>query len=803
MATRHRLDHDLDPNQHRYLGGRGVDATYSAGGDLTLGQGNYFKVTPTSTATLRRIAGADWTAGSTVVLEPTVTTTFAPGSASGGGLYAITTPTGENLVVEAGAPVAVSFDGSLWRVHKAAVTVPAADDHQVGTSAADITAAKWGPLASKTRGDNLTIEAHVETDPTLGEQVVFSTIAQADPISFASTLYAAHLDDPALFSSVVCAFYKVVGGGANFVVSFNPDYTEWEEIRPGVFKSTLLGQGSVRDYIPAGITPVAGMRVASVNPTEYPMNFPYDEIRTGVYIVTNPGYTGTVGEAGYRVDYAVLERAPELDASTDFASGCVFQVNQGLGAGKYFRMTNTQPIVLGTDELTWEMLDSYTATASDKLLTASQLARASETPNITALVASNGSPSAWLKFPTLAGTPNLDTYRAGRTEAWILARLHAAGSEGSITWLECLVVRDPGGDDATLETINTSPVTNLTDEIIKAHVDDATDQDLAGDGIGLWIRARSDSTTPAAIAVTWSDPAHSTRLLTPMTLAVGGTDDHQALTPASRGFVAGEEAAARARCHPMASIEPGLITWVPGADVATVDGLLTLPPKTNAVRISGTEPLLGVSDTFLAAGSSAVLYVEFASARQVVVSANAPTGFRGFGFYGPLGFSATPYAFLAPANSAMVLYASGGVWNVLSAPWVEPQRALWPTFASLTINTTTAPGLLELPIGCPGVIYVTGTELRAITVLDVDGKGIAGPLAGIQLHFLNACRLYHLDALTGWDAGLAAGAGKLDLLPPTDATGDDCDMIIPARRTLRMLRDSTGEDMLWIPEVAQ
>jgi len=786
MATRHRLDHDLDPNQHRYLGGRGADATYSAGGDLTLGQGNYFKVTPTSTATLRRIAGADWTAGSTVVLEPTVTTTFAPGSASGGGLYAITTPTGENLVVEAGAPVAVSFDGSLWRVHKAAVTVPAADDHQVGTSAADITAAKWGPLASKTRGDNLTIEAHVETDPTLGEQVVFSTISQADPIAFASTLYAAHLDDPAWFGSVKCVFGTQGCGQVLFSGG-------WTQLRSGVWQFGIGMDLSGTTWFDS-VTVAPGDLVFAWCPALAEVDWP----RTGIYVVRTPGNDST-GEK------AILERVDWADSAQDFANGMVVYTLDGseLLKNKYFRLTTTGPVVLETTPLYWEKLDSYEQTASDNLLTAAQLARASETPNTTALVASVGSPSSPLDFPTLAGAPNLDTYKAGRTEAWALARLHIAGADGSVTWLEIQVVRDPGGDDEVLETITTSPITNATDEIIKAHVDDPDDQDLAGDSIGLRIRAYSDSATPAAIAVTWSDPAHSTRLLTPMTLAVGGTDDHQALTPASRGFVAGEEAAARARCHPMASIEPGLITWVPGADVATVDGLLTLPPKTNAVRISGTEPLLGVSDTFLAAGSSAVLYVEFASARQVVVSANAPTGFRGFGFYGPLGFSATPYAFLAPANSAMVLYASGGVWNVLSAPWVEPQRALWPTFASLTINTTTAPGLLELPIGCPGVIYVTGTELRAITVLDVDGKGIAGPLAGIQLHFLNACRLYHLDALTGWDAGLAAGAGKLDLLPPTDATGDDCDMIIPARRTLRMLRDSTGEDMLWIPEVAQ
>ena len=465
---------------------------------------------------------------------------------------------------------------NITGTHGKALQVSATGDHLVKASDTD---GVPGTVMRKTI-NSPTVERTLTVDGDGVEVVAFNTIAQADPISFASTLYAAHLDDPALFSSVVCAFYKVVGGGANFVVSFNPDYTEWEEIRPGVFKSTLSGQGSIRDYIADGIVPVAGMRVASVNPTEYPMNLAYDEIRTGVYIITNPGYTGTIGEPDYSESYAVLERAPELDASADFASGCVFQVNQGEGAGKYFRMTNTQPIVLGTDELTWEILDTYTATATDNLLTASQLARASETPNTTALVASVGSPSAWLEFPTLAGTPNLDTYKAGRTEVHALARLHISGSAGSSTWLECEVVRDPGGADTVLETITTSPVVSATDVVVTAFVDDATDQDLAGDRIGMRIRARSDSTTPAAIAVTWSDPAHSTRLLTPMSLAVGGTDDHQALTAISRGFAA-DGAEARAYRHPRRSSAA-----VPAVPLSLVDGNLTPDPTADIVILS-------------------------------------------------------------------------------------------------------------------------------------------------------------------------------------------------------------------------
>ena len=550
--------------------------------------------------------------------------------------------------------------GSHGKALQIACTV-APDDHLVKARNTDATTV--GGLMEKTI-NSPTIERTLTVDGDGVEVVAFNTLAQADPISFESTLYAAHLDDPALFSPVVCAFYKVVGGGGNFVTSFNPNYTNWIEIRPGVFQSSISGQGSIRDYIPDGITPVAGMRVASVNPTEYPMSFAYDRIRTGVYIITNPGYTGTVGQPGYSEDYAVLERVPELDASADFASGCVFQVSQGEGAGKYFRLTNTQPINLGTDELTWEILDTYTPTASDNLLNAAQLARASETPNTTALVASDGSPSTPLDFPTLAGTPNLDTYKAGRTEVHVLARLHIAGEAGSITWLECQVIRDPGGDDEVLETISTSPITNTSDEVIKAHIDDDEDQDLAGDRIGLRIVAKSDSATPAAIAVTWSDPAHSTRLLTPMTLAVGGSDDHQALTMASRGFVAGEEADARAFGHPQRYIAPGRIQTPANETVTSADGLFAVPLNSNFVVLDGEEDLIGCStDGWTGPGW---FEAHILKDRNILKAQNPlPSGHTSF-MWGSTdtGYGAAYDVQTAYAGSIFRFRWTGGVWRI-------------------------------------------------------------------------------------------------------------------------------------------
>lgn len=460
--------------------------------------------------------------------------------------------------------------------------IPAPDDHKVGVSAGDIAAGKWGPLASKARGDNISVTAAVQTDPTLGEQLVFSTIAQADPITFASTLYAAHLDDPKAHASVASAFYIVTGSG-NEAALFEYD---WTNVSPGVWRCNIIGASILQTYC-RGVSPYKGMRIwagfLGLDGAPLVVINPEDKPHTGIYEIVDPGIWYDQEHGGIGVStYAVVKRVADLDEASEFTPGVVVQITGGDSwAGKYANLTTVGAITLETTPLEWSKLDSYTTVPSDNLLTASQLAQASENPTSSGLVASNGSPSEWLTLPTLTGTPNLDTYKAGRTEVWILAYLHTAGATGSIAWLECQVVRDPGGANTVLETITTSPIANLTDEIIKAHVDDATDRDLAGDGIALRIRARTDSATPVTISVTWSDPAHSTRVLTPLSLAVGGTTDHQALTMTSRGFVAGQEDAARRSRHPRRAIED--FSSIP----ATLsDGNLTPDPTADTTVIS-------------------------------------------------------------------------------------------------------------------------------------------------------------------------------------------------------------------------
>jgi hypothetical protein len=762
-----------------------VDAADAASGDADFAE---IKITQGAGATVTKGTGSN---GKALIIGAKGDHKVAIDSAdeaSGNADYA-------EIKITHGSGIAISkVTGSHGKALQIACTVsPGVDDHKVSTSDADEAAGKAGRLANKARGDEVTITSRIDTDSTYGEQVVFSTIPQ-NVEQIGQELYAAHLTDPALHVSVASLYHLVVGGGSNFVAFFDHDWAPWEELRPGVYQATTAGR-SLWIALNGGVTPTRGMRTLVVNPTAYPTN-DADKPRSGIYVWDDPGI-----DENFNNTYAVLRRADDANSSEEFSPGCVVRVDGGTYAGKFFRLTTSRPIMLDTTELSWEQLDTYAVVESDNLLTASQLAAASETQHEATLSAIISAPGEWLTFSTLPGTPGVDQYPAGRTEWWVYARLDAEGDSGSTVWLECQLVRDPGGANEVIRFENTSPVSWSDYVIYKTHKDSDTAAELAGDDIAMRVRAVSNSVVLAAsVVVRWSDPGHRTKVVTPLSLAVNGTLDHQALTVASRGFSAEETADASAYRHPMRAIAPGRILWDEGSTVATASGLLTLPAKSNAVRVSGSDTLLGIATSGFTPGT--IIYLESAESRLIANGGTPGSGYDPLSFHVSMGMTASPSVFLWPANSGMALkLTGGGNWLVLSAPWLEPQRALWPSMVSVTINTTTAPGLLELPLGCPGVIYVTGTELRAVTVKDANGNFQAGPLAGIKLFFANNCTLYHLDALSGWDAGLAARAAKLDLLPPEGSTGDAANVWVPARRTYRLQRDAS--DLLWIPEVSQ
>lgn len=437
-------------------------------------------------------------------------------------------------------------------------------------------------------------------------------------------------------------------------------------------------------------------------------------------------------------------------------------------------------------------------------LTASQVADNTTEPfTVEQEISSAGEVLVGEIYTTLSGTPGIASIPAEEHTFGILGAVDLLDLTASNKWrIKCAVWRDGQGSPDSPYLVADGP--NMFNQVLSVSEISGTPLEVvnlsAADRLVFSIYAVTDKST--GFTFTFAQNAElSSWFRLPFSMGSFGTLDHQQLTATSRGFTVGEAAAVTYR-HPMVAIEPGFITWNTGPVVATVDGLLTLPPKTNAVRISGTDTFLGIETTGITPGT--VIYVEMSEARMVANNSTPPDGYASFDFHNAFGCSASPWAFYAKADSPMVLELQGSsTWRVLSASWVVPQLVLWPTTCSATINTTNASGLLVLPVGCPGVVYVTGTALRAITYLDSDGYEIAGPLASLKLHFLNDCTLYHNDPLTGWDAGLAARAAKLDLLPPDGATGDDLNFFAKEKRTLKFILNTLDINRTWLREIEQ
>lgn len=551
MADRHRLDHDLDPNQHRYLGGRGADATYSADGDLTLGQGNYFKITPASTATLRRIAGVDWTAGSPVVLEPTVTTTFAPGSSSGGGFYGMTTPTGENLVVEAGAPVAVSFDGLLWRVHKAAVTLPAADDHLIKARNEDATTV--GGIYDKTI-DSTTVTREVVTDSGV-EKVRFNAVPATPPAGEGSWLYtgsiqASNLHDP------VKAFVKSLEG----MGGLDPGQSALFNVVGATYEHKVVGQ--LYGLAPDGTETFAiaeGQRVW-----------------LSMWLDSGSTYRGgfcTVTTLGDGSTKAVL--TPTAD---DVAVGSMFKV-EGVGA----EYENWYWEVLSIPDNTLAYRPDYASATTYNLFTSTEVIQAGSVTRETSVTipggTSGGTQFAIPYFEMLSAL-GVSTIPKGVVN-WRVNAYLVSDDPAATVFIRAHLTTDQGVSE-NFGFADSAPMHNTSATVLEFQGTIAADRTVdPSDKMGALFSGFSNSASAVTIKLVYNDASHLTRVQTPLATASFGTLDHQLLTMESRGFVAGQEAAASRSRHPQRAIES-----VASVPTSLIDGDLTPDPTADIVIIS-------------------------------------------------------------------------------------------------------------------------------------------------------------------------------------------------------------------------
>ena len=196
-------------------------------------------------------------------------------------------------------------------------------------------------------------------------------------------------------------------------------------------------------------------------------------------------------------------------------------------------------------------------------------------------------------------------------------------------------------------------------------------------------------------------------------------------------------------CHPQDSITPGRIRWNWGGEVATVDGLLTMPAKSNSVRATGTEKLLGISTTGWAPG--AVIFVQLAQARQVANTSPSPTGdYAVPSFSQAFGWGTPPTTLNAPNGATMVLVLSGtSNWVVLSAPWagLSPGWVHTPFGATITLGTD---GILSVPdpYQHSNSVKVSGSSLKGIDASYMPAGSI------VQVRFSTNCRVYGGQTVT-------------------------------------------------------
>jgi hypothetical protein len=365
------------------------------------------------------------------------------------------------------------------------------------------------------------------TEPTA------TPIAVPDPIfvdtyQYKSTFMPAKLGDRAVHQTVDAVFCMMVGASGGLLASIFDQATvnAWEEIRPGVWRARILGQGAIEGYI-EGVTPFAGMRLlaAFVMHAEYPgADLPAeDKPRQGIYVLTNPGFNWNEETRTYTSTYAQLERAQDFTTGEDIADGCIVRIANGnINGGKWARLTTTGAIEIGTTDLEFERLDSYSPIRGDNLLTEAQTATMGDGEGDTLnLSATAAEPGVWVTFPTVAGTPNAQTYPAGRTR-WKVWCYLLSGDPEETTTIECQIVKYIAIDNVTVLAEAETDLINGGSAVfplyLTTHADVNNDQTLGGAKLAVRYRLTTTSATQVVVRFRYGDMLYQTRVDTPLTI---------------------------------------------------------------------------------------------------------------------------------------------------------------------------------------------------------------------------------------------------------------------------------------------
>lgn len=396
------------------------------------------------------------------------------------------------------------------------------------------------------------VEHNILTPPTTVWQDPTTTpIPVPDPVfvdtfQYQSTFMPASLRDPAVKTSVDAVFCRMVGASGGTLAELFRPHTDgdppveaglWEEIRAGVWRARETGQ-AILEYWLDGATAFKGMRLlaAFVMQDEYPLAdlVSDDKKRVGIYTVTDPGFSWDEDTRTYTSTYAQVERSTDFISGSQLEDGCVVQIlNGNTNGGKYASLTTSTPITIGTTELEFERLDTYSPVRGDNLLSEAQTStwgdRAGSTLNLSA---TSAEPGVWVTFPTMAGTPNAQTYPKGRTK-WTVWCYYSAGDTSATTTIECRIVKYISLENVTvLATAETDPIVG-GDEIFPltmvTHADVNTDQTLAGEKIAVQYRLKTTSANQVVVRFRYGDMLYITRVQTP--LVIGSTQGGFPSTP--------------------------------------------------------------------------------------------------------------------------------------------------------------------------------------------------------------------------------------------------------------------------------
>ena len=481
--------------------------------------------------------------------------------------------------------------------------------------------------------------------------------------TYGGKLYTALVPDPLAHAPCDAVFCEEEGCAPILFGSY------WTEIATGVWQRNAVG------LLPSATTDSVNVWV-SMRLMAWSGNIsPTDQAHTGPYVLTDTGMDPITHDQ----THARMERAADFASSAQALSGAFVPISPpppgtigNIYGGSTLQLQTSNPIELDSTALDWEIATPAPApTNADQLLTAAQLSLASLDTVEAKQDVSSGSGEVELVVCTEHG-PDLSGTTLPGDKPWrfhLLCGLVGADDPTATTVIRCYL---RGSNDATWHLVaTTQPLHNTTYTMWVEAGTLGADYPMAADEL---LQARftavSNSAIGQKVGLVFNADNHPTFIDTPVTIGNSGTDDHQQLIDRGIFLTAGND---KKYGHPQSFIEPGRVHSPYGDIIVTTGGVFTAP-RSNSVRIGGTEDFIGIDleasgvDPWLPGDR---LWVGFASARNAVALRTVPSG------YGALWFNVPPDPSdptgSAPTvrvgtGSVMCLVCTGSLWVAASPP---------------------------------------------------------------------------------------------------------------------------------------